>query len=365
MSILEQKNASTSVKTPPWSEGQSEERWEQDILNRLAFASLNEQRRARRWNTFLKILFLLYLFALLFLLRPDFGQLVSEVEETIGDSQYTALIELQGLIAEGTEASAATIIAGLKRAFKDEQVKGIILRINSPGGSPVQAGQINDEIKRLQEKYPQKPLYVVITDLCASGGYYIAVAADKIYADKASLVGSIGVLMDGFGFVDTLEKLGIERRLLTAGQYKGGLDPFSPLQEEVVAHVQEILDEIHTQFIQVVKEGRQRSFRVTQSIKEETSADEPVDLDKLAEEKDKLLENPLLFSGMIWTGEQAIELGLVDDLASASQVARDIIGAEKIKDFTPRPNYLDRFADRLGSTLANTVAQRLGQTQLR
>lgn len=388
MSELEQKNASVdtdnSAKTPPWSQEPSEERWEFDILNRLAFATLNEQRRARRWGIFFKLLLFIYLITFLFLLNPKWSQFMGDLEGEVSDSEYTALIELQGVIASDTEANATTIISGLRRAFKDENAKGIILRINSPGGSPVQAGQINDEIKRLREKHPEKPLYVVVTDLCASGGYYIAAAADKIYADKASLVGSIGVLMNGFGFVEALEKLGIERRLMTAGEYKGALDPFSPMQEEVVAHIQKLLDGIHAQFINVVKEGRKRSFRfspeqLTTAESEENEEDEAVkdekkdkkeaDKDKqvqekLIAEKDKLLENELLFSGMIWTGEEAVKLGLVDELASASHVAREVVGAEKLKDFTPKPNYLDRFAERLGSTAADTLAQRLGQTQL-
>lgn len=381
MSELEQKNASveaeSSTKIPPWSKDSSEERWEFDILNRLAFATLNEQRRTRRWGIVFKLLLFVYLFALLFLLKPEWSQLIEESKIT--DDEYTALIELQGLIASDTDASAATIISGLTSAFKDEKAKGIILRINSPGGSAVQAGQINDEIKRLREKYPEKPLYVVITDLCASGGYYIAAAADRIYADKASLVGSIGVLMNGFGFVGTLEKLGIERRLMTAGEFKGALDPFSPLQEEAKTHIQKILDSIHVQFINVVKEGRKRSFRFSpkpeedkEDAKESEADKEDVkeqDTKKQAQEeviveKDKLLENPLLFSGMVWTGEEAVKLGLVDDLASASQVAREVVGAEKLKDFTPKPNYLDRFAEQLGSTVAETLAQRLGQTQI-
>ncbi|EDN69163.1 Peptidase S49, SppA [Beggiatoa sp. PS] len=201
----------------------------------------------------------------------------------------------------------------------------------------MQAGYINDEIRRLRKKHPEIPVYAVATDICASGGYYIAAAADEIYADKASVVGSIGVLMDGFGFVETMNKLGVERRLLTAGEHKGFLDPFSPMKEDDVEHIKTVLNDIHVQFIKQVKEGREKSLTNKGKL--------------------ELLDNPILFSGLVWTGEQALELGLVDGLGSSSYVAREIIKAEKIKDFTPKPNYLDRFAERLGATMANTLTQ--------
>lgn len=309
--------------------------WEREVLNRLVFATLKEQRRARRWSVFFKLLFMIYLFVLLFLFKPDwqnFGML--EDKETAG-GKHTALIEIDGIISPETEASADKVISGLRAAFEDELTAGVILRINSPGGSPVQAGYINDEIVRLREKYQDKniPLYTVITDICASGGYYIAVASDKIFADKASIVGSIGVLMNGFGLVEAMEKLGVERRLLTAGEHKGFLDPFSPLKPEDVSHIKGLLDDIHQQFIDTVKTGRGTRLKYT--------------------EQDKL------FSGLVWTGEQALALGLIDGLGSSSYVAREIIKAEKIKDFTLKPNYLDRFAERLGTTMANTFAQQL------
>ena len=220
------------------------------MINRLAFSSLKEQRAARRWGIFFKLLMFVYLALILYLYTPDFDLDVAE------GNKHTALVDLKGVIAADEDANADNIIEGLRDAFEDENSAGVILRINSPGGSPVQAGYINDEIQRLRKEYPDKPFYAVISDICASGGYYIAAAADKVYADKASIVGSIGVRMDGFGFVDAMHKLGVERRLLTAGENKGFLDPFEPVKASDVKHVQELLDDIHQQFIQVVREGR-------------------------------------------------------------------------------------------------------------
>lgn len=296
--------------------------WERETLNKVLFAALKEQRSTRRWGVFFKLLFFGYLFALLLLYLPE--------DLTGGSrslSKHTALVEIGGVIADDSNASADHVISGLRAAFKDKNTQGVILRINSPGGSPVQAGYINDEIVRLRDKYPDVPLYAVITDICASGGYYVAAAADRIYADKASIVGSIGVLMDGFGFVGTMEKLGVERRLLTAGEHKGFLDPFSPAKQEDVTHVQGMLKEIHQQFIATVRKGR----------------------------GDRLKESDDLYSGLMWTGEQSLEMGLVDALGSSSYVARDVIGAENIVDFTPRGNYLDRLAERIGMTLGKTL----------
>jgi protease-4 len=324
-----------------WSGMHPDDSWERDILNRLAFATLNEQRRARRWSIFFKILGFAYLFLLLFLLRPEWfnWSIEEDMEISSSSKKHTALVEVQGVIASESEASADKVITGLRAAFKDENTAGIIIRINSPGGSAVQAGYINDEINRLRDKHKDRklPIYAVVTDLCASGGYYIAVAADQIYADKASVIGSIGVLMDSFGFVGSLEKLGIERRLLTAGEHKGFLDPFSPMKEDEIKHVKEVLSQIHDQFIAKVKQGREKSLK--------------------AKDKLKLLDNPTLFSGLVWTGEQAVELGLIDGLGSSSYVARELIKAEKIKDFTPKPNYLDRFAERLGATATSMLFQ--------
>ncbi len=301
--------------------------WQQDVINRLAFASVNEQRRTRRWSVLFKALLFVYLFALLFLYRPGAWE-----AEGLVKGPHTALVELQGVIAPDTAASADQVIQGLRAAFEGKNAKGVILRINSPGGSPVQSGYINDEIKRLRDKHPDMPLYAVITDICASGGYYVAVAADEIYADKASIVGSIGVRMDGFGFVDAMEKLGVERRLLTAGENKGFLDPFQPVKEEDVTHIQGLLNNIHQQFITTVREGR----------------------------KDRLKDDDSIFSGLVWTGEQGMELGLVDGLASSSYVARELIGAEKIVDYTPRPDFLERFGERFGVAMAKAFADIAG-----
>ncbi len=303
--------------------GEEKPGWEKDLLERLAFASLKEQRRARRWGIFFKAATLLYLVALLFLFNQDAWE-----DDGAVKGKHTALVEVRGVIADDAEANADTIVSGLRAAFKNKHSAGVILRINSPGGSPVQAGYVNDEIARLRSKYPDKPLYAVVTDICASGGYYIAAAADEIYADKASLVGSIGVLMDGFGFVEAMKKLGVERRLITAGENKGFMDPFSPQREEDQQYIQAMLDNIHQQFIDTVRKGR----------------------------GERLKETPELFSGLIWTGEQGVELGLVDGLGSSSYVAREIIGAEKIIDYTDHRPYLEQLVERLGSGVAQALS---------
>ncbi len=297
--------------------------WQQDVINRLAFAALNEQRRARRWGLFFKFLAFAYFTVILWVWLAGEG-----AQTSLGKGKHVALVDVDGVISADRDANADSIITGLRHAFDDKNTAGVIMRINSPGGSPVQAGYINDEIVRLRSKYPDIRLYAVIGDICASGGYYIASAADEIYADKASLVGSIGVIMDGFGFVDAIKKLGVERRLITAGKNKGFLDPFSPQKKEEVAHVQGLLANIHRQFIEVVKQGR----------------------------GDRLKTTTDLFSGLVWTGEQGVELGLVDGLGSSSYVAREIIGVERIVDFTPRPDYLDRFADSIGLAMARILA---------
>ncbi len=289
---------------------------EQSLLNELARELLLENKRARRWGIFFKGLFGLYLlsFFIVYLINnSDVAGLTA--------SQHTALIDINGVISSTTEANADYVVTGLRKAFENPNTKGLILRINSPGGSPVQAGYINDEISRLKDKYPDIPVYAVISDMCASGGYYIAAAADEIFANKASVVGSIGVVMAGFGFTEAIDKLGVERRLLHAGSNKGFLDPFQPLKHDEVEHVQVLLDDIHKQFIDVVKSGR----------------------------GDRLVDDEKLFSGLIWTGEESIELGLVDGLASASQVARDIIGVEDIVDYTRREHFLDQFARQIGA----------------
>jgi len=312
------------------SEKEHDDKWQKDIINRLAFAAINEQKRTRRWGIFFKSLIFVYLFMIFMV-----AYMPHEEGGNITLGKHTALIQLNGVIASNTEAGADTIITGLRNAFEDEDTVGIILRINSPGGSPVQAGYINDEIYRLREKYPETKLYAVITDMCASGGYYIAAAADEIYADKGSVVGSIGVIMNGFGFVDSMKKLGVERRLYTAGKHKAFLDPFSKENPEEVTHIKTVLKDIHQQFIDVVKKGR----------------------------GDKLKSDPNLFSGYVWTGEQSLKLGLVDALGSSSYVAREIIKAEKIVDFTPKPNYLDRFAERFGMAMAKVMTEILGMKE--
>ncbi len=295
--------------------------WERRTLEKLAFASLQEQRRARHWSIFFKLMGFAYLFILLFLALGWIGK-----GEAVLPGKHTALVSLQGVIS-ADDASADKIISGLQDAFADKNTKGVILRINSPGGSPVQAGYINDEIRRLRAKYPQIPIYAVVGDICASGGYYVAVAADKIYVNKASLIGSIGVLMDGFGFTGGMEKLGIERRLLVAGKNKGFLDPFSPVDPKQTAYAQQMLEEIHQQFIQVVRQGRGK----------------------------RLKETPDMFSGLIWTGEQGIALGLADALGSTESVARDVIKAENIVDYTPQEGFAERFAKRFGVAMAQTL----------
>ena len=325
----EVKEPSPRVSASGGEGGKESAEWERDVLNRLAFASLNEQRRARRWGIFFKSLLFIYLFAILFYIPSELDT------EAIAVGEHTALIDLEGVIAPNMPANADSLVGGLRDAFKNKNSAAVILRINSPGGSPVQSGYVYDEIKRLREKYPEKKLYAVVADICASGGYYIAAAADEIYADKASIVGSIGVLMDGFGFVDALEKLGIERRLMTAGEHKGVLDPFSPLKKEEVDHVQGLLDSIHQQFINKVKDGR----------------------------GDRLSDSPEVFSGLFWNGEEGLKLGLVDGLGNSSYVAREIIGVEKIVDYTPRQNYFDRFVDRFGAAMANVLATTFGMGQ--
>ncbi|MCK5877896.1 MAG: S49 family peptidase [Candidatus Marithrix sp.] len=268
-----------------------------------------------------------YLFLIYIAIAEPAWQFSSETITT--DNKHTAIVEIKGIISSETEASADKVISNLRDAFEHKNTAAVIIRINSPGGSPVQAGYINDEIVRLREKYPDIPLYAVATDICASGGYYIAAAADKIYADKASIVGSIGVLMSSFGFVGAMEKMGIERRLLTAGKSKGFLDPFSPSKEEDITHIKTALDNIHTQFIEVVKKGRG---------------------DRL-----KDADTSQIFSGLIWTGEQAVTLGLIDGLGSSSYVAREIIKVEKLKDFTAEPNYFDQFAKQLATSVTESM----------
>jgi len=295
--------------------------WERRVITKLAQASLKEQKRARRWSIFFKFLVFAYItFVLFMFLEPD-------ITKAKMSQKHTALVELQGVIANDESASADNIVSALRSAFEDEKTEGVILRINSPGGTPVQAGYIYDEILRLREKYPETVLYAVVSDMAASGGYYVASAADEIYASNSSIVGSIGVRMDSFGVVDAMEKLGIESRTLTAGENKALLDPFTPVNEKAMVHLQTMIDEIHLQFIDAVKKGR----------------------------GDRLKEFDDLFTGLIWTGQEALEFGLVDNIGSASYVAREVIGAEDIVEYTVEEDVLERLVDRLGASTAKML----------
>ncbi len=291
--------------------------WERSVLEKLAMSAIVEQRRARRWGIFFKFLTFGYLFFLLLLIIGAIGS----KDGSLVSGKHTALIDLEGVISPDSQASADNLIASLQAAFKDSGTQGVVLRINSPGGSPVQAGLVNDEIRRLRAQYPKIPLYVVVEDICASGGYYIAAAADKIFVNKASIVGSIGVLMDGFGFTGTMQKLGVERRLMTAGENKGFMDPFSPRNAKQETLTRNMLEEIHQQFISVVREGRGK----------------------------RLKETPELFSGLFWTGAKSIDLGLADEMGSLNSVARDVIHAENIVDFTSHEGIADRLAKKFGA----------------
>lgn len=295
--------------------------WEKKAIIKLAESGLHEQKRARNWGIFFKVLTFLYLITLLMMFSSND---ISSKKLT----KHTALIDLTGMIAEGEKSSSDNIVMALRDAFTDKNTTGIILRINSPGGTPVQAGYIYDEIIRLREKFPDTPIYAVISDMCASGGYYVAAAANKIYADKASIVGSIGVRMDNFGFVDAMKKLGVERRTLTAGKNKALLDPFAPVDKKINKHMSSMLNSIHQQFINAVKKGR--GDRLKQDVEG-------------------------LFSGLIWTGEQSLDIGLVDELASAGYVAREVIGEEDIVNFTITDDLLDRLAKRVGATMASIL----------
>lgn len=299
--------------------------WERQAIETLAFSALSEQRKSRRWNVFFRTLFFGYFVLLLFLYFPS----STENDKSEGRGPHVAVVDITGVISSDSQANANDVIKGLKSAFEDEETAAVVLRINSPGGSPVQSGQINDAIYRLKDKYPDIKVYTVVEEVCASGGYYIAAASDAIYADKASIVGSIGVRMGGFGFVGLMEKFGIERRLITAGANKGILDPFSPVDEASKRHAQKLLNTIHQQFIDVVTKGR----------------------------KDKLVKDDKIFSGLFWTGEQGLELGLIDGLADLHQVAEKVIGVKKVVNFTVRPTYLERLAERFGATMASVVVK--------
>ena len=320
MDIKDQSNTSSEGS----NSSSDNERWAQNTLRSLLDDYLQEQRRARWWRIFYRLLIVGIIVALIVSVDPPKGMQPTILEE------HTALVKLEGPIIEGTPAAASDVIGTLQEAYESESAKAVILQINSPGGSPVQSAQISDEILRLRSEYTDKPCYVVITDIGASGAYYVAAVADGIYADKASLIGSIGVIFNGFGLVDAIHKLGIERRVQKAGEYKDMLDPFANTNPVVEAHMQKLLDQVHQQFISRVKQGR----------------------------GDKLATDSRLFSGLIWTGEEAKELGLIDNFASARQVAREVVGAEKIVVYQPQQNLLDRVVNRLGTHIGNTLLWR-------
>ena len=300
------------------------------LLEKTLLAGMQEQRRSRRWGIFFKLLTFIYLFVALALFAP-----MLDLQKSAGKGKsHTALIEVRGMIADKESASADNIVGSLRAAFEDAKTKGVILRINSPGGSPVQSGYIYDEIRRLRTEYPAIKLYAVITDLGASGAYYIASAADAIYADKASLVGSIGVTAATFGFVGVMEKLGVDRRVYTSGEHKAFLDPFQPQKAEETKFWQGVLETTHRQFIASVKQGRG---------------------DRL-----KDAEHPELFSGLVWSGEQALQLGLIDALGNTSYVAREVIGEKELVDFTVEESPYDRFAKTLGASMAERIALWMG-----
>ena len=297
--------------------------WERKVLEKLALEALAEQKRSRRWGIFFKLLGFGYL-ALLLVVALDLGK----SDHVAEGAKFTALVDLQGVIKSKGDANAEHVISALQAAFEDKHTAGVILRINSPGGSPVQSGIINDEMRRLRAKYPAIPLHAVVEDVCASGGYYVAAGADKIFVDKASIVGSIGVLMDGFGFTGTMDKLGVERRLLTAGESKGFLDPFSPQNENHKDHARQMLGEIHQQFIDVVRKGRGK----------------------------RLKETPDMFSGLMWSGAKSIELGLADGYGTVESVARDVFNATDVRDFSVKQNFAEKFAKQLGAQMGESVA---------
>jgi protease-4 len=311
------------------SAGGSNAGWERRLIEQAVLANVTEQRRARRWRTFFRLLTIGgALVVALWAFLPEAFNMGGHHP----GGRHTALIDVDGVIDSSGPVTADAVIDSLRAAFKDSGTTGVILRINSPGGSPVQAGLINDEIRRLRAEHPNTPLHAVIEDICASGGYYVAAAADRIYVDKASLVGSIGVLMDGFGFTDLMNKVGVERRLLSAGENKGFLDPFSPMTDTQRAHAQKMLGSIHQQFIDTVKAGRGQ----------------------------RLKDSPELFSGLVWTGSTSIELGLADELGSVRSVARDVLKAEDIVDFTHRETLTERLAKRAGIAAGQTIARSIG-----
>jgi len=310
-----------------------ESAWEREVIEKLALAAITEQTRARRWSVFFKSLAFCYLTIVLGI------TLYPELKKDMGNDskEHTAVIDVTGPIAEDKDANATSIIESLRNAVKDQQTKGIILHSNSPGGSPVQSAYVYEEIRAIKKQHPDLPIYAVVSDICASGCYYIASATDKIFVNPSSLIGSIGVLMDGFGFVDVMQKLGVERRLLTAGAHKAMLDPFSPPKTDETQYMQALLDQVHQQFISAVKAGR----------------------------GDRLIESPDMFSGLIWTGEAGVKIGIADAFGTEDYVAKDIIGAEKRVDFTKQSRFLDKIAGKLGASFGQALGTMLQSPTLR
>lgn len=304
--------------------------WEQETLEKVALFAVREQRTARRWKIFFR---LIGLFIISLIVAAMFGWLPNKVDKSdkkLSGSSYAALVRMVGEIAsDGVDGSVTVdkVVEALHDAFEDKQVKGVILEVNSPGGSPVASHRIYNEILALRKKYPQKPIYTVVDDVCASGCYYVVSATDKIFVDQASMVGSIGVLMNGFGFVGSLEKLGVERRLLTAGAHKGIMDPFSPMVEQDKVFVEGMLNEIHQQFIQAVKNGR----------------------------GNRLKETPEMFSGLFWSGNTAINMGLVDAQGTVASVAQSQLGTDDVVEFTHKRTLAELFADQMGSAAAASI----------
>ncbi|MDM0043550.1 S49 family peptidase [Variovorax dokdonensis] len=310
-------------------DGHSRRAWERDTLERLAFAALTEQRAARRWKIGIRLAWLVLIAVVIWV-----GMSRSATTTAASTAPHTAMIEIKGEISDGADASAQAIVASMKSAFEDSAAKAVVLLINSPGGSPVQAGIVADEIRRMKAQY-KKPVYAVVEESCTSAAYYIASATDKIFVNKASLVGSIGVLIDGFGFTGIMNRVGVERRLIISGENKGFLDPFSPMNDEQRAHAQKMIDQIHEQFISVVKAGRGDRLK---------------------------LQTPGLFSGLFWTGEQAVEIGLADQLGSLDYVAREVVKAEKVEDYTRHENVAERLVRRFGATLADSAVGAMGRS---
>ena len=308
--------------------------WERATIEKLVLANMKEQRATRRWKVFFRLLMFILLAAYLWVIYLGIqGKGLGSSDEVSGP--HTAVVDIKGAIAADKDANADSINQAMRRALKNTDVKALVLRIDSPGGSPVQAGMVYDEIRRLRAEH-KKPIYAVIQDTGASAAYYIASAADNIYADKASIVGSIGVLMNGFGFTGLMDKVGVERRLITAGDNKGFLDPFSPQTPEDQAKAKLMLAQIHQQFIRVVRQGR----------------------------GDRLKETPETFSGLFWTGEQAKTMGLVDDLKDARAVARDVIKAEKLVDYSNQDGTIDRLAKRFGLAVGEGAVQAVSKQGL-